>query len=51
MEYCSVIKRNKTLPFVTAWMDLDSIMLSEMSVRERHTIPFDFYLESKKENK
>ena len=35
MKYYSAIKRNEILSFVT-WMDLDSIMLSE--IRQRRTI-------------
>ena len=31
MEYYSVIKQNSHLPFVTAWMDLRNMMLSEIS--------------------
>ena len=27
MEYYSAIKKKKILPFVTAWMDLENIML------------------------
>ena len=34
MEYCSAIKK-KILPFVTAWMDLENIMLSEISQSEK----------------
>ena len=30
-EYYSAIKKNKILPFVTTWMDLQDIMLSEIS--------------------
>ena len=29
MEYHSAIKKNEILPFVTTWMDLDGIMLSD----------------------
>ena len=29
MEYYSAIKKNEILPFVTTWMDLDGIMLSD----------------------
>ena len=35
MEYYSAIKKKKILPFATAWMDLESIMLSEISQAER----------------
>ena len=40
---CWAIKKNEILPFVTAWMDLEGIMLSEInkSVRKRQ-IPYDF---------
>ena len=31
MEYYSAIKKNETLPFATVWMDLEAIMLSEIS--------------------
>ena len=38
MEYYSVIKKNKILPFAKTWMDLDGIMLSEMSDRKRQIL-------------
>ena len=31
MEYYSAIKNNEILPFATTWMELEGIMLSEMS--------------------
>ena len=31
MEYYSAIKKNEILPFATTWMDLESIMLSEIN--------------------
>ena len=34
MKYCSAIK-NKILPFVVTWMDLEGIMLSEISQTEK----------------
>ena len=34
-EYCSAIERNEILPFVTTWLDLDSMMLSEISQTEK----------------
>ena len=35
MEYYSAIRRNEILPFVTTWMDLGIIMLSEISQTEK----------------
>ena len=35
MEYYSAIKNNKILPFVTVWMDLENIVLSEISQSEK----------------
>ena len=31
MEYYLLIKKKKVLPFATTWMDLENIMLSEIS--------------------
>ena len=36
MEYCSAIKRKEIMAFVATWMDLDIIMLSEVSQTVRH---------------
>ena len=35
MEYYAAIKRNEILPFVTTWMELEHIMLSEISQSEK----------------
>ena len=35
VEYYSGIKKNEILPFATTWMDLDRIILSEVSQREK----------------
>ena len=35
MEQYSAIKKNEILPFATTWMDLDGIMLSEISQTEK----------------
>ena len=35
MEFYLAVKKNKILPFVTAWMDLENIMLSEISQSEK----------------
>ena len=36
MEYDSVTKGNELLPPETTWMDLESIVLSEVGHTERH---------------
>ena len=35
MECYSALKRKETLPFVTTWMDLEDIMLSEISQTQK----------------
>ena len=34
MEYYSAIKKNETMPFAATWMDLEIIILSEVSQRQ-----------------
>ena len=34
MEYYSAIKRNKNEPYIEIWMDLESVIQSEVSQRE-----------------
>ena len=36
MEYYLAIKKNEILPFATTWMDLESIILSEIGQSEGH---------------
>ena len=35
MEYYSAIKKNELMPFVATWMDLEMIILSEVSQTEK----------------
>ena len=35
MEYYLAIKKKKVLPFVRAWMDVEKIMLSEISQSDK----------------
>ena len=35
MEYYSAMKKNEILPFSATWMDLDGIMLGELSQAEK----------------
>ena len=35
-EYYLTIKKNEILPFATTWMDLEGIMLSEISQRNTY---------------
>ena len=34
-EYYSAIKKNEIIPFAATWMDLDSVILSEVSQTEK----------------
>ena len=38
IEYYSAIKRNEILPFVTTWIDLEDIRLSELSWIKTNTV-------------
>ena len=35
MEYCSAIKKNEIMPFATMWMELETLILSEVSQKEK----------------
>ena len=36
MEYCSAIKRHEIELFVVRWMDLDSVIQSDVSQKEKN---------------
>ena len=35
MEYYAAMKKNKIMPFAATWMDLESVILSEVSQIEK----------------
>ena len=35
MEYCSVIKNNNIMPFAATWMELEMLILSAVSQKEK----------------
>ena len=38
IQYYSAIKKNEILPFATTWLELEGIMLSEISQRKTNII-------------
>ena len=38
MEYCSAIKRNEIIPSTATWIDLEIIILSEISQSETNAL-------------
>ena len=53
MEYYSAIKRNEIELFVVRWMDLESVIQSEVSHKEKNKYRMltHIYMESKKQKK
>ena len=47
MEYYSAIKKKEILPFVTTWVDIKSIMLSEISQTQKNAIWYHLERECK----
>ena len=48
MEYYSAIKKNEIMSFAATWMDLEIIILSEVSQTKTNIIWYHLYVESKK---
>ena len=38
MEYYSAIKKNEIMPFAATWMNLEIIILSELSEKDKHHV-------------
>ena len=36
MEYYSAIKKNDIMPFAATWMELENLILSEMSQKDKY---------------
>ena len=36
VEYYSAIKKNNIMPFAAAWMELENLILSEMSQKDKY---------------
>ena len=49
VEYDSAIKKNEILPFATTWMELEGIMLSEISQRKTNIIWLHSYEDFKRQ--
>ena len=46
-EYYSDIKKKEILPFLSTWIDLESVMLSAVSQRKTNTTCSQLYIECK----
>ena len=47
MEYYSAIKKNEIMPFAAMWVDLEIIILCEVSQTKTDIIWYHLYVESK----
>ena len=51
MEYYIAMRKNEMWPFVATWMELESVMLSEMSHAEKDTVRFHSSVDPEKLNR
>ena len=45
------MRKNEIWPFVATWMELESVMLSEISHKEKDTVCFHSYVDPEKLNR
>ena len=48
MEHYSTIKKNEILQFAAMWVDLENVLLSEISQSKRDKYCYHLYMESEK---
>ena len=41
MEYCSAIIKNEIMPFAATWMELETLILSEVKPERERQIPYE----------
>ena len=51
MDYYLAMRKNEIWPFAATWMELEGIMLSEISQEEKDTISFYSYVDLEKLNR
>ena len=51
MEYYLAIKKNEVMALAATWIDLDIVILSEISQRKTHIIWYHLYVESKRKKR
>ena len=51
MEYYVAMRKNEIWPFVATWMELESVMLSEITQIEKDTMWFHSYVDPEKLNR
>ena len=48
MEYYLAVRKNEIMPFVATWMELEGVMLSEVSQRMTDILCFHLYMDLEK---